>query len=216
MKSKGRIKMKDKRRFLYSLFICGIFILFQAYAFVGCGSKDSNNENTKIEDKSKSKEDINKKDSVDENNFKNIEENKNTSKESTKSELNKNIKNKVNKEKDLNNKKPSINNEGNDTKKVVTAKESNKGIKSENQLSNKKEQSKTVSSKFTSNDAVIACEKKYGKDSDTIYSCSENMKNVNGEKGYLVQVKSKELMKQGGNGVAFTVLVTPSGKIIEL
>ena len=215
MKSKGRIKMKNKRRFLCSLLICGIFILFQAYAFVGCGSKDSNNENTKIEDKSKSKEDINKKDSVDENNFKNIEDNKNISKENNKNESNKNIKDEVNK-KALNNKKPLVNNEGNDTKKVVTAKESNKGIKSENQLSNKKEQSKTVLSKFTSKDAVNACEKKYGKDLDTIYSCSENMKNVNGEKGYLVQVKSKELMKQGGNGVAFTVLVTLSGKIIEL
>lgn len=215
MKSKGRIKMKDKRRFLYSLFICGILILFPIYAFVGCGNKDSNNENTKIEDKSKSKEDINKQDNTGGNNSINIEENKNTSKESTKIELNKNIKDEVNK-KDLNNKKPSVNNEGNDIKKVVTAKESNKGIKSENQLSNKKEQSKIVSSKFTSKDSVIACEKKYGKDSDTIYSCSENMKNVNGEKGYLVQVKSKELMKQGGNGVAFTVLVTPSGKIIEL
>lgn len=216
MKSKGRIKMKNIRRFLYSLFICGILILSSMYAFVGCGNKDSNNENTKIEDKFKPKEDINKQDTESRNNSINIEKNKNNSKENTKSELNKNIKNKVNKEKDSNNKKTSVNNEGNDTKKVVTAKESNKGIKSENQLSNKKEQSKAVSSKFTSKDAVIACEKKYGKDSDTIYSCSENMKNVNGEKGYLVQVKSKELMKQGGNGVAFTVLVTPSGKIIEL
>ncbi len=207
--------MKNKRRFLYSLFICGILILSPMYVFVGCGNKDSNNENTKIEDKSKSKEDINKKDNTGGNNSISIEDNKNISKENNKNESNKIIKNEVNK-KDLNNKKPSVNNEGNDTKKVVTAKESNKGIKSENQLSNKKEQSKTASSKFTSKDAVIACEKKYGKDSDTIYSCSENMKNVNGEKGYLVQVKSKELMKQGGNGVAFTVLVTPSGKIIEL
>ncbi|CUQ28735.1 hypothetical protein [Clostridium baratii] len=196
--------MRNKRRVLYSFLILGILILYPIYTFVGCGNENSNNKNVKIEDKDTSKEYVNKQD----------EENKNTSKENANNELDKNIKNEDNKQKVSNNNKKSVVND--DTRKVVTPKESNKGIKSESQLSNKKEQTKTVSSKFTSKDAVIACEKKYGKDSDTIYSCSENMSNVNGEKGYLVQVKSKELMKQGGNGVAFTVLVTPSGKIIEL
>lgn len=181
--------MRNKRRVLYSFLILGILILYPIYTFVGCENENSNNKNVKIEDKDTSKEYVN-------------------------NELDKNIKNEDNKQKVSNNNKKSVVND--DTRKVVTPKESNKGIKSESQLSNKKEQTKTVSSKFTSKDAVIACEKKYGKDSDTIYSCSENMSNVNGEKGYLVQVKSKELMKQGGNGVAFTVLVTPSGKIIEL
>ncbi|MBY0754446.1 hypothetical protein K5V21_03150 [Clostridium sardiniense] len=101
-------------------------------------------------------------------------------------------------------------------KKVVTAEEKNKNVKSESQVASKKEETKPSTSKFTPQDAINICEKKYGKDSDTIYASSENMKDVNGEKGYLVQVKSKELMKQGGNGVAFTVLVTPKGQIIEL
>lgn len=196
--------MRNKRRVLYSFLILGILILYPIYTFVGCGNENSNNKNVKIEDKDTSKEYVNKQG----------EENKNTSKENANNELDKNIKNENNKQKVSNNNKKSVVND--DTRKVVTPKESNKGIKSESQLSNKKEQTKTVSSKFTSKDAVIACEKKYGEDSDTIYSCSENMSNVNGEKGYLVQVKSKELMKQGGNGVAFTVLVTTSGEIIEL
>ena len=196
--------MRTKRRVLYSFLILGILILYPIYTFVGCGNENGNNKNIKIEDKDKSTQYVNKQD----------EENKNTSKENSNNELDKNIKNEDSKQKVLNNNKKNVIND--DSKKVVTPKESNKGIKSESQLANKKEQIKTVSSKFTAKDAVIACEKKYGKDLDTIYSCSENMKNVNGEKGYLVQVKSKELMKQGGNGVAFTVLVTPSGQIIEL
>lgn len=71
-------------------------------------------------------------------------------------------------------------------------------------------------SSFTKEKAVQIAEKKYGKDEDTIYSPSNNMENLNGKIGYMIQIKSKELLKQGGNGVIFTVLVTETGEIIEL
>lgn len=184
--------MKNKKNILLSLFVAGVLILSPMYIFVGCGNKQTDTQTSELAKNTETKVKENSNNDKQNGETKNINTNKDTIKES-----NKEIK-------------------GEEEKKVVTAKEENKNIKSENQITKKKEESKTSTSKMTSKDAISICEKKYGKDSDTIYSCSENIKDVNGEKGYLVQVKSKELMKQGGNGVAFTVLVTTSGKVIEL
>lgn len=180
--------MKNKKNILLSLFVASVLILSPMYIFVGCGNKQTDTQTNEQAKNTETKVKENPNNDKQNGETKNI----NTGKES-----NKEIKSE-------------------EEKKVVTAKEENKNIKSENQITKKKEESKTSTSKMTSKDAISICEKKYGKDSDTIYSCSENIKDVNGEKGYLVQVKSKELMKQGGNGVAFTVLVTTSGKVIEL
>lgn len=184
--------MKHKKSFLLSILIVGILILTPVYLFVGCGNKDADTQNTNTQTTT---EDATNKNVTKENQDANKgEEKASTNNQENKSEVKSNENN----------------------KKVVTAEEKNKNVKSESQVSSKKEETKPSTSKFTPQDAINICEKKYGKDSDTIYASSESMKDVNGEKGYLVQVKSKELMKQGGNGVAFTVLVTPRGQIIEL
>lgn len=184
--------MKHKKSFLLSILIVGILILTPVYLFVGCGNKevDTQPTNTQTTNEDATNQNITKE---------NQDANKGEDKASTNNQE----------------KKSEAKSNGNN-KKVVTAEEKNKNIKSESQVASKKEETKPSTSKFTAQDAINICEKKYGKDSDTIYASSENMKNINGEKGYLVQVKSKELMKQGGNGVAFTVLVTPKGQIIEL
>ena len=39
---------------------------------------------------------------------------------------------------------------------------------------------------------------------------------MNGNRGYLIQVLSKELINQGGMGVLFSILVTEEGDIIEI
>lgn len=189
--------MKHKKSFLLSALIAGILILAPMYLFVGCGNKEdstqaANTENTTKQDATKENQDANK--SEEKASVNNNEEKVSSNNQENKSEVKSNENN----------------------KNVVTSEEKNKNVKSESQVAGKKEETKPSSSKFTPQDAINICEKKYGKDSDTIYASSENMKDVNGEKGYLVQVKSKELMKQGGNGVAFTVLVTPKGQIIEL
>lgn len=199
--------MKHKKSFSLSTFIVGILILVPIYLFVGCGNKETSiqtantkNVTTETQDNSKS-QDVNKDQKADEDKETNKNQDVNKDKQTNKTE-------------EIN-KTQNVSKNEND-KEVITAKEKNKNVKSESQVSNKKEETRSSTNKFTSKDAINICEKKYGKDSDTIYACSEEMKNVNGEKGYLVQVKSKELMKQGGNGVAFTVLVTTEGQIIEL
>lgn len=181
--------MKHKKSFLLSILIAGILILAPMYLLVGCGNKEDDTQTTNTESATKETQDANKTQDV------NKPEDSNKTQDANKTQ---------------NSSKTGNNKEG------VTTKEKNKNVKSESQVASKKEETKPSTSKFTPQDAIDICEKKYGKDSDTIYASSENMKDVNGEKGYLVQVKSKELMKQGGNGVAFTVLVTPKGQIIEL
>ncbi|GAA0070792.1 hypothetical protein UT300003_23160 [Clostridium sardiniense] len=185
--------MKHKKSFLLSILMVGILILAPMYLFVGCGNKDEDTQATNTQT-------TNTENAASQNTTK---ENQDVNKSEEKASAN-----------NQENKSEVKSNENN--KKVVTAEEKNKNVKSESQVASKKEETKPSTSKFTPQDAINICEKKYGKDSDTIYASSENMKDVNGEKGYLVQVKSKELMKQGGNGVAFTVLVTPKGQIIEL
>ncbi|MGL4571693.1 MAG: hypothetical protein ACRC1T_18145 [Clostridium chrysemydis] len=108
-----------------------------------------------------------------------------------------------------------------DKKNIDTKKEDEKkDKKTEPKEEVKKEPSKPkkeeIKSGFTKDKAISLVEKKYGKDDDTIYSSSDNIQNLNGKEGYIVQVKSKSLMKQGGTGVVFTVLVTPSGELIEM
>ncbi|MGG7077027.1 hypothetical protein [Clostridium sardiniense] len=185
--------MKHKKSFLLSALIAGILILAPMYLFVGCGNKEASTQAANTQ--TTNTEDTTKQDAT--------KENQDANKSEEKASAN-NQENKSEVKSDENN------------KKIVTSEEKNKNVKSESQVAGKKEETKPSTSKFTPQNAINICEKKYGKDSDTIYASSENMKDVNGEKGYLVQVKSKELMKQGGNGVAFTVLVTPKGQIIEL
>jgi hypothetical protein len=79
-----------------------------------------------------------------------------------------------------------------------------------------KEKNKKSNTNFTLEKAIEFCKEKYGNDVDTVYIGNENIENVNGKTGYIVQVKSKELMKQGGTGVLFTVLVCENGEIIEI
>ena len=54
------------------------------------------------------------------------------------------------------------------------------------------------------------------KDSDIEYSTNGKIENLNGQSGYLVKVKSKSLMKSGGTGILFTVLVSSDGQVTEL
>ena len=79
-----------------------------------------------------------------------------------------------------------------------------------------KEKNKKSNTNFTLEKAIGFCKGKYGNDTDTVYVGNEEMENINGKTGYIVQVKSKELMKQGGTGVLFTVLVCENGEIIEI
>lgn len=191
--------MKNKKRFLISMLITCILVLTPMYLFVGCNDKENTTQTSSIESAVKENQNANGQEA---------DKNDTNQKEIKSSDTSKESENQQNNSK--------VSNSNNDNNKVITAEEKNKNVKSESEVSNKKEESKPSSSKFTSKDAIKICENKYGKNSDTIYACGEKMKNVNGTNGYIVQVKSKELMKQGGNGVAFTVLVTPSGQIIEL
>ena len=69
---------------------------------------------------------------------------------------------------------------------------------------------------FNINKAIDICKSKYGNDSDIEYSTNGRIENLNGQSGYLVKVKSKSLMKSGGTGILFTVLVSSDGQVTEL
>ncbi|MEG0855844.1 MAG: hypothetical protein RSG52_05100 [Terrisporobacter sp.] len=186
--------MKKKISFLLVILIGGILILTSIYIFVGYENKKNNTQTMDIENAVINKQDTDKKHT---------------------------IKDEVKSSEDVNESTIQINrsevsNKKGDEKKIITVEGKIGNIKSESQVSNKEKETKSVTNKFTMKEATNLCEKKYGKNSDAIYACDENVQDVNGERGYLVQVKSKELMKQGGNGVAFTVLVTLKGQIIEL
>ena len=57
---------------------------------------------------------------------------------------------------------------------------------------------------------------KYGKDDDIIYDISDSPQDLNGKEGYIVQVKSKSMIEQGGTGVLFSLLVDKNGEITEI
>ncbi|MDQ0149551.1 hypothetical protein ACFO6R_09180 [Eubacterium multiforme] len=128
--------------------------------------------------------------SVENNNSKNVVENK--LKEKTEDNL----------------KEKSSESSKNESNKVKSNKETEKSME--------KKETENSKNKFTLDDAIKVCKEKYGVDNDTIYVGNNTMENVNGKKGYLIEVKSKELMKQGGTGVAFTVLVSSNKVISEL
>lgn len=96
--------------------------------------------------------------------------------------------------------------------------------KSSNQHNNKNESSANEENRndisstdeFSINKAIEICKNKYGDDSDIEYYTNGKIENLNGKSGYLVQLKSKSLMANGGKGILFTVMVSNEGKIIEL
>lgn len=64
--------------------------------------------------------------------------------------------------------------------------------------------------------AIEICEEKYGVNDDTIYSGEDKIVTIEGKEGYLIQVKSNELISQGGSGILFSVIVSEDGEITEI
>lgn len=73
-----------------------------------------------------------------------------------------------------------------------------------------------TSSKLSLEEAIELSKKKYGDNEDTLYEGENKIVEIDGNKGYLIQIVSKELMNQGGTGVLFSILVTEEGNIIEI
>lgn len=104
-----------------------------------------------------------------------------------------------------------------ETKKYLNKKTEN--TEDEKPTTNNKESktnSKNKSDAFTAESALEIAENKYGKDDDIFYDVSKDIKDLNGKEGYIIQVKSKSMIKEGGNGVLFSVVVSKDGEITEL
>ncbi len=78
------------------------------------------------------------------------------------------------------------------------------------------ESKEQTSSKLSLEEAIELSKKKYGDNEDTLYEGENKIVEIDGNKGYLIQIVSKELMNQGGTGVLFSILVTEEGNIIEI
>ena len=72
------------------------------------------------------------------------------------------------------------------------------------------------SSKLSLEQAIELCKQKYGREEDTLYEGENKIVEIDGYKGYLIQIISKELMNQGGTGVLFSVIVSEDGNITEI
>lgn len=106
------------------------------------------------------------------------------------------------------------NSKNNEYKKDSTFNASDKVEKSS--AADKKNDAVYSENNFNINKAIDICKSKYGNDSDIEYSTNGKIENLNGQSGYLVKVKSKSLMKSGGTGILFTVLVSSDGQVTEL
>lgn len=73
-----------------------------------------------------------------------------------------------------------------------------------------------TSSKLSFEEAIELCKQKYGDNEDTLYEGENKIVEIDGNRGYLIQILSKNLMEQGGTGVLFSVIVTEDGNIIEI
>ena len=80
----------------------------------------------------------------------------------------------------------------------------------------KEDINKENNNEFSAQKALEIVENKYGKDDDIIYDISESPQDLNGKEGYIVQVKSKSMIEQGGTGVLFSLLVDKKGEITEI
>ncbi len=70
--------------------------------------------------------------------------------------------------------------------------------------------------KLSLEEAIELCKQKYGIEEDTLYEGENKIVEIDGHRGYLIQVVSKELMNQGGTGVLFSVIVSEDGNITEI
>ena len=73
-----------------------------------------------------------------------------------------------------------------------------------------------TSSKLSFEEAIELCKQKYGDNEDTLYEGENKIVEIDGNRGYLIQILSKNPMEQGGTGVLFSVIVTEDGNIIEI
>lgn len=81
---------------------------------------------------------------------------------------------------------------------------------------NKEDINKENNNEFSAQKALEIVQNKYGKDDDIIYDISDSPQDLNGKEGYIVQVKSKSMIEQGGTGVLFSLLVDKNGEITEI
>ena len=84
------------------------------------------------------------------------------------------------------------------------------------EVENKEDINKENNNEFSAQKALEFVQNKYGKDDDIIYDISDSPQDLNGKEGYIVQVKSKSMIEQGGTGVLFSLLVDKNGEITEI
>lgn len=80
---------------------------------------------------------------------------------------------------------------------------------------NKISSNNDVQQEFTGEDAIRIAKKTYGDDEDTVYQYDSEPIYTETGKHYRVILKSNAMMKQGGSGTLFSIIVSENGNITE-